>query len=120
MDDEVLRDLFDGFGPIRIRRLFGGKGIYHNDLIIGIDLGGEVLLKADAVSAPAFEAAGCRQWLYTHRTSGKPVAMPYWSVPDAALDDPEEMARWARTAYEAALRAPRQAPAKVRRGGRSA
>lgn len=109
MDEEALRDLFDGFGPIRIRRMFGGRGIYHNDLIIGIDMRGELLLKADDVSASAFEEAGCRQWIYTHRTSGKPVAMPYWSVPDEALDDPEEMALWARRAYEAALRSVRQA-----------
>lgn len=114
MDDDALRDLFDGLGPIRIRRMFGGRGIYYNDLIIGVDLGDGLLLKADSISSPEFEAAGCRQWLYNHRTSGKPVAMPYWSVPDAALDDSDEMARWARTAYEAALRAPRQA-GKVRR-----
>ena len=105
MDEDTLRDLFDSFGPIRIRRMFGGKGIYHNDLIIGIDLGGELLLKADDASAPEFERAGCRQWAYTHRSSGKPVLMPYWNVPDGALDDPEEMAVWARKAYEAALRA---------------
>jgi DNA transformation protein len=31
--------------------------------------------------------------------------MPYWSVPDIALDDPDEMAKWARLALEAAMRA---------------
>ena len=103
-DDDAIRDLFDSFGPVRIRRMFGGRGIYHNDLIFGLELGGEFLLKADAESAPAFADAGCRQWTYTHRTTGKPVAMPYWSVPEVALDDPEEMAIWARRAYEAALR----------------
>jgi DNA transformation protein len=30
--------------------------------------------------------------------------MPYWSVPDSALDDPDEMVVWARRAYEAGLR----------------
>lgn len=107
-DDDAIRDLFDGFGPVRIRRMFGGKGIYRNDLIFALVLGGEFLLKADDVSAPDFERAGCRQWVYTHRTSGKPVAMPYWSVPDGALDDPDEMALWARKAYEAALRSTRK------------
>jgi DNA transformation protein and related proteins len=31
--------------------------------------------------------------------------MPYWTVPDAALDDPEELKNWTGLAYEAALRA---------------
>jgi DNA transformation protein and related proteins len=30
--------------------------------------------------------------------------MPYWSVPPAAFDDPDEMAEWTRRAYQAALR----------------
>ena len=31
--------------------------------------------------------------------------MPYWTVPDAALDDPDELTNWTKLAYEAALRA---------------
>jgi DNA transformation protein len=30
--------------------------------------------------------------------------MPYWTVPESALDDADEMAAWARKAYEAGLR----------------
>jgi len=30
--------------------------------------------------------------------------MPYWTVPDEALDDPDIMAKWLTLAYEAALR----------------
>jgi DNA transformation protein and related proteins len=32
------------------------------------------------------------------------VKMPYWSIPEPAWDDPDEMARWVGLAYEAALR----------------
>ena len=31
--------------------------------------------------------------------------MPYWSIPDSAMDDPDEMAEWARKAHEAGRRA---------------
>lgn len=102
MQDDDLRDLFSGLGPVGIRRMFGGKGIYFNGLIVGLVVAGEVLLKADAISAPEFEAAGSRRWSYEGKR--RPVAMPYWSIPDAALDDPDEMAVWVRRAYEAALR----------------
>jgi DNA transformation protein len=105
MDDERIRELFDGLGPVSIRRLFGGKGVYFDGVIIAVEIRGEFRLKADAQSAPDFEAAGCTQWTYTGSRHGKTVAMPYWSIPEDALDDPEEMTVWARRAYEAGLRA---------------
>ena len=104
MDENAIRDIFSALGPISIRRMFGGKGIYYNDVIIAVELRGELLLKADSVSKPEFEAAGCKQWTYTGSKHGKLVSMPYWSTPEAALDDPEEMAVWARKSYEAGLR----------------
>ena len=116
MDNDAIHDLFSGLGRVTIRRMFGGKGVYHEGLIFALEVGGELLLKADATSAPDFEAAGGRQWVYEgHIRKGK-VAMPYWSVPDSALDDPDEMAVWARKAYEAALRSGKQEKPKKRRG----
>lgn len=104
MDDEAIRDLFSGLGPVSIRRMFGGKGIYHDGLIVALEVGGDILLKADAESAPDFAAAGSVQWVYEGHMRKTPVAMPYWSIPDEALDDPDEMVVWARRAYEAARR----------------
>lgn len=105
MDDVRLSELFESLGPISIRRLFGGKGIYLDGVIIAVVLRGELLLKADDESAPDFAEAGCKQWTYVGSRHGKEVAMPYWSVPETALDDPDEMIPWARKAYEAGLRA---------------
>jgi DNA transformation protein len=104
LDRDGIEEMFQALGPVTIRRMFGGKGIYHQGRILAIDFRDEILLKADSVSAPEFEAAGCRQWTYEGK-KGTPVKMPYWSVPEAAFDDPDEMAIWVRRAYEAALRA---------------
>jgi DNA transformation protein len=104
MDAEAIVDLFSGLGPVEIRRMFGGKGIYHRGVIIAVEMRGDLLIKGDAALAPELEAAGCRQWVYAHRQSGRPVPMPYWTMPEAALDDPDEMAGWARKAYEAGVR----------------
>lgn len=104
MDDMAIADMFAGLGPVEIRRMFGGKGIYHRGVIVAIDIGDELVLKADAQTAPLFAAEGSVQWTYTGSRHGKVVAMPYWSVPDSAIDDSDEMARWARLAYEAGVR----------------
>ena len=104
MDNDAISDLFSGLGRVSIRRMFGGKGVYFDGLIFALEVDGDILLKADAVSAPDFAAAGSKQWVYEgHIRKGK-VAMPYWSIPDSALDDPDEMTLWARKAFEAALR----------------
>jgi len=105
VDNDAIRDMFDSLGEVTIKRMFGGKGIYHQGRILALEVSGDILLKADADSAPEFAWAGARQWVYEGKARSKPVAMPYWSIPDAALDDPDEMAQWVRLAWAAALRA---------------
>lgn len=104
MDNAAIEDMFASLGPVTIRRMFGGKGIYHRDRIIAVEVRGELLLKADDVTAPAFEAAGAKRWAYTSK-KGKPANMPYWSIPPDAFDDPDIMAHWVKLADEAAARA---------------
>ena len=106
MDNEAIREMFDSLGEVTIKRMFGGKGIYHQGRILALEISaGDLLLKADAESAPAFEAAGARQWVYEGKARSKPVAMPYWTIPEDALDDPDELAKWVALAWGAALRA---------------
>lgn len=102
MDNAAIEEMFETLGPVKIRRMFGGKGIYFEGTILALEVGGEILLKGDAETAPEFEGAGSRQWAYDGK--GKPVKMPYWSIPESAFDDADEMAGWVRLAYAAALR----------------
>lgn len=104
MDKDHIEEIFQSLGPVTIRRMFGGQGIYHMGKILALVVHGELLFKADKESAPAFAEAGSRQWEYESKT-GKPAFMPYWSIPEEAYDDPDEMARWVRLAYEASVRA---------------
>ena len=103
MDTTDIDEMFSALGAVTVKRMFGGQGIYHRGLIVAIVFKGEVLLKADAASAPDFAAAGARRWTYEGR-AGKPVEMPYWSVPESAFDDPDEMACWVRLAWQAGMR----------------
>ncbi|ACA14789.1 TfoX domain protein [Methylobacterium sp. 4-46] len=104
MDATAIEEIFSGLGPVTVRRMFGGKGIYHGGRIVAVEVRGDLLLKADAASAPLFAAAGATQWSYAGR-KGQAIRMPYWSIPADAYDDPDAMARWVRLAHEAALRA---------------
>jgi len=33
---EYLHEVFERFGPIRIRKMFGGYGVYHGGLMFGL------------------------------------------------------------------------------------
>lgn len=103
MDNAAIEEMFEAVGPVAIRRMFGGKGIYAQGIIFALELRGDLMLKGDEESAPLLEEAGATRWCYEGR-SGKPVAMPYWTIPDEALDDPDMMAKWARIALDAAMR----------------
>ncbi|MEO1701924.1 MAG: TfoX/Sxy family protein [Pseudomonadota bacterium] len=104
MDDEFLHDLFSSVGPITIKRMFGGQGIYADGMIIAAVQSGRIMVKGDDQCAPAYESAEMIRWAYENPKSGNATLMPYWQVPDSALDDPEEMSRWAHMALGAARR----------------
>ena len=113
MDPESIQDLFQEIGPIRLRRMFGGHGLYCGDQIFGIEIRGEIYLKADKASVPAFAQAGSRPFTY-EKNDGKSVATSFWLLPSEAADDPSEAARWARLALEAGRRAATSKAAKRR------
>ena len=99
-----VQDLLSEFGPVSIRNMFGGAGIYANGVTFAILVDDTLYLKADALSARDFAAEG--KGPFTYRPKGQaPVAMSYWEVPERLLDDPEELATWARRAHAVALAA---------------
>lgn len=102
MDAETIRDVFSGFGPVRLRRMFGGQGIFRDGLMFALEADGTLYLKADEADAPTFRAAGCTRFSY--RKGDRDVAIGYWSAPLAALEDPEIMAQWAQAAHACARR----------------
>ena len=74
MDNDAIGDLFSGLGPVEIKRLFGGKGIYHNGLIVAIEIRGELMLKADAESCRGFRG-GRLQAVDLHRIAPRQACL---------------------------------------------
>jgi DNA transformation protein and related proteins len=98
-----ISELFIAFGPVVVRRMFGGAGVYADGTMFALVHDGVIYLKADAHNSPAFE----REKLppFTYRTKeGKRGVMSYRRMPDRLYDDPDELATWAREALAAARR----------------
>ena len=102
---EYLHEVFESFGPIQAKRMFGGYGIYHNDLMFGLVADDSLYLKADDETSGLFEAKGLEPFEYDK--NGKKMKMSYFQAPEEIFDDPDEAKAWAERAYEAACRAKR-------------
>jgi DNA transformation protein and related proteins len=100
---EYIRELFAGFGPVVVKRMFGGAGIYADGTMFALVLNGVVYLKADEQTISGFEREGLAPFAYNAKR--KRVVTSYWRMPDRLYDDAEELAQWSGNALAAALRA---------------
>ena len=101
MDPEFIRELFAPFGPVAVKRMFGGAGIFRDGLMFGLIIRDVIYLKVDDTNADDFKREGSTPFTYTRgRKSGRPSehALPYWRLPERLYDDPDELAAWARRA----------------------
>lgn len=90
-------------GAVRVRAMFGGHGLYVDDLFVAIVAFERLYLKADAATRERFAAAGCAPFVY--ETAGGSVSLGYFTAPDDAMESPALMQPWIRLAIEAAVRA---------------
>jgi DNA transformation protein len=113
-------ELLAPLGAVRSRRMFGGWGLYVDDLFIALIAFDRLYLKADEASRPRFAAAGCEPFVYD--AAGKSVSLGYWTAPAEALESPALMGPWARGALQVALaaRAARIKPPRPPRATRKA
>ena len=100
---EFLHEVFESFGPIQAKRMFGGYGIYHDGLMFGLVIDNQLYLKIDAENLAFFEAQGLGPFIYNMK--GKAVQLSCHQAPEAMLDEREMAAEWAGRSWEAALRA---------------
>jgi DNA transformation protein and related proteins len=118
MDAEAIRDVFRSFGLVHIRRMFGGKGIYQDELMFALEAGGELYLKADEESAKALQDLGSRPFTFETR-DGRTTLTSYWLMPESALDDPDEAREFATMALGAARRAKARKSIKAGSAGKT-
>ncbi len=98
-------DLLEALGPVSARRMFGGYGIYLDQLMFALVADDTLYLKLDDESRGEFEAAGLEAFRYTKK--GKSYQMSYHEAPQDALEDAELLRDWARKAVDSAMRSAR-------------
>jgi DNA transformation protein and related proteins len=97
-------ELLAPLGTVRARRMFGGHGLYIDDVFVALIADERLYMKTDAAVRPTFERAGCEPFAYSRRDRAA-ITLSYWTAPDEALESPRAMQPWARLSLAAALRA---------------
>jgi DNA transformation protein and related proteins len=103
-DPHRFDDLFSEFGPVVLKRFFGGEGIYAGDVMIGMVFSDTIYFKTDNETRKAFFAEKSKP--FTFQKGGETVVTGWYALPDRLYDEPEELARWARAALDVAAASP--------------
>lgn len=101
-DPHCFDDLFSEFGPITLKRFFGGEGIYAGEIMIGAVFDDILYFTTDPETRKAFLAETCKPFTFEKRSTGEIVETHWYAMPERLYDEPEELAQWARIALNVA------------------
>lgn len=104
VSDEFLTyviDQLEALGPVRYKRMFGGAGLYFEDLFFGLVADDVLYFKVDDSNCADYEAEG--MGLFKPFPDKKEV-MQYYEVPIDVLENKEALRDWAEKAVRVAER----------------
>jgi DNA transformation protein len=94
----VLEQLGD-LGQVRSRKMFGGVGIYCDNLFFALIADNILYLKVDDSNRSDFEKIGSKPF---KPYGEKGQTMQYYEIPADILEDRAELTRWARKSVDVA------------------
>jgi len=105
-------DQLAGVGRVRSKRMFGGVGLYAEELFFALLDDNSLYFKVDDTNRGDFIARGMGPF---RPFRDKPeLAMSYYAVPADVIDDADALVDWARKAMRVAAAAPRKAKRRRR------
>lgn len=111
---EFVVELFAPMGPVTIKRMFGGAGVYAGGVMFALVADDEIYLKVDDTLKTDLEDEGSTPFTFEMK-DGKSAQMNYYRIPSDAMDCDEDASHWGRRALDVALKAKAvKAPKKKR------
>ena len=114
---EFVLDQLADLDGLRARAMFGGVGLYAEDVFFGILAADVLFFKVDDTNRREYETAGSSPFKpYADRA----MTMPYYNVPLVVLEDAVVLGEWAARAVAAARTAKMVKPEKTRKRAKAA
>jgi DNA transformation protein len=89
-------------GPVEARAMFGGWGVYLEDVMFALVAYDRLFIKVDEETRERFAYAGSKP--FTYQGKSRPVEMSYWEAPHGCLKSAETLLPWAELGLAAARR----------------
>lgn len=109
-----LEELFEPFGPVRLRRMFGGAGLFYGDVMFALVADDVLYFKVDDGTREDFTAAGKGPFVYQSK-DGPRSLKNYYELPEGVLEDTDALREFSRRAIDVALAAARAKKPKPRK-----
>jgi DNA transformation protein len=90
---DFVLDQLSAVSNVRAKLMFGGIGLYSNDIFFGILAGDVLYLKVDDTNRADYEATGGRPF---KPYADNPMTMPYYDVAASVIEDATTLAAWAK------------------------
>ncbi|MGH8178407.1 MAG: TfoX/Sxy family protein [Steroidobacter sp.] len=97
------------FARVRSRRMFGGVGLYADDVFFGLIAEDTLYFKVDESNRTDYLSRGCAPFR-PFADDPDTYSMSYFEAPADVLEDPDELKLWARKAAAAAVKAQAKRP----------
>jgi len=111
-------DQLAGLAPVRSRRMFGGVGLYADDVFFGLIDNDTLYLKVDDSNRADYLARGCTP--FRPFPDEPTYSMSYFQAPADVLEEPEVLVQWARKSVAAGgAGARKQASRRKRSAGKT-
>ena len=97
---EYVLEQLAGLRGVVSRRMFGGAGLYQDEVFFALIFSDTLFFKVNDDSRPEYEARGMSRFKpYKDRPE---LSFTYYEVPADVLEDREELVVWARRSVQAA------------------
>jgi DNA transformation protein len=98
---DYIEDMLMPFGDIRIRKMFGGYGIYKGSLFFALIIDDALYFKVSNQDCAIYEKLGSKPFSYIKK-NGKQVAMSYWEFSNDIIENNSKFAKLVNRALIAA------------------
>lgn len=98
---DYLLECLESTGPVRAKSMFGGYGLYMDDLMFALVADDVLYFKTSENNISDYLDRNLKPFRYDR--GSKQITMSYHEAPAEVFDDPEIMSIWANKAIGSAL-----------------
>ena len=100
-------------GSMKVRKMFGGYGIYQDGIFFALIANNILYFKVDDSNRLMYESHGSKPFSYAGKNNTT-VIMSYWEVPADILENHNTLIEWVKKAVEVARLAKKSVKPKVK------